>query len=228
MYNYVQNIWPIQQLQGVALTQNIAVAGNLNLNGTYSIPTNSTINFFNRGFIPNLSLTSVNDLSTATFTINGVQNSTVITEVITGPNNNTVYTTNSFDIISSISVASSSFPVNGISVGTGLIGYLPLFTIPSAGVSTFAITSSLSPYALGFVTQSVNGVTYKVYQSLTNLINDGQTYSTLISNSSVLQKGSTYVGTTQILQFTDVVYNLLVSVTAANNTSTLQTQFLQL
>jgi hypothetical protein len=228
MYNYAQYSWPAQDLQGVALTQNIVSVGNLLLNGTYSTLTNSTINFFNRGFIPNLSLTSTNNLSAVTFTINGVQNSTVISEVISGPNNNTVYTTNSFDIISSISVASSTFPVNGIKVGTGLIGYLPLFTIPSSGVSTFAITSSLSPYALGFITQSVNGVTYKVYQSLTNLINDGQTYSTLINNSSVIQKGSSYVGTTQILQFTDVVYNLLVSITAANSTSTLQTQFLQL
>lgn len=34
MYNYLQYIWPAQDLQGVALTQNIASAGNLILNGT--------------------------------------------------------------------------------------------------------------------------------------------------------------------------------------------------
>lgn len=228
MYNYVQYIWPTQDLQRVALTQNIASAGNLLLNGTYSVLTNTTINFLSHGFIPNLSLTSVNNLSGATFTINGVQNSTVISETIAGPNNNTVYTTNSFDIVSSISVASGSFPVNGISVGTGLNGYFPLFTIPAAGITSFAITSSLSPYALSFNTQSVNGVTYTLYESLSNLVNNAQTYSTLITNSSLISKGSPYVNVTQTLQFTDVVYNILIKVIAANGTSTLQTQFLQL
>lgn len=228
MYNYVQNFWPAQDLQGVALTQNIASAGNLILNGTYSVPTNATINFLSFGFIPNLSLTSTNNLSAVTFTVNGVQNSTVITETIAGPNNNTVYTTNSFDIVSSIGVTSGSFPVNGISVGTGLIGYFPLYTIPSSGITTFSITSSLSPYALSFNTQSSNGVTYTLYESLSNLINNAQTYSTLITNSSLIPKGSAYIDITQTLQFIDVVYNILVQVTAANGTSTLQTQFLQL
>lgn len=225
MYNYVQYVWPIQDLQAVALTQTLGSAGTLNLNGTYFVSPTPTISFLNRGFVRNVSLTSVNNLSGVNFTISGVQNTTLVTETIAGPNNNTVSTTNAFDIISSITTNGA---VTAVSAGTGLTGYFPLFTSVSDASVTFTIASVFSPYAMSFVTQSVNGATYTLYQSLTNLNNNGQTYKGMITNSSLIQKGSPYVSTTQIIQFTDVIYNLLVAVTSANNASTLQTQFLQL
>lgn len=225
MFSIASFLWPAQDVQGICLTQNAASAGNLILNGTYSIPTTPTINFVSVGFIPTLSFTSLNDLTAATFTITGVQNNTVVTDSVTGPNNTTVYSTQAFDIISSVSV---DMPVTGISVGTGLIGYLPFFTVAPAGSSAFALSSTFSPYALGFNTQSINGVTYSIYQSLANLSGNGQSYATLINNSSLIQKGSPHVDTTQIIQFTDVCYNVMISVTATNNASILQAQFLQL
>ncbi len=225
MYNYVQYFWPAQDLQAVSLTQTLGSAGNLTLNGTYVAPPSSTISFFNKGFIRNVSLTSVNNLSAVNFTVSGVQNTTLVTETIAGPNNNTVYTTNAFDIISSISTNGA---VTAVKAGTGLTGFFPLFTSVSSASITFTITSIFSPYAMSFATQSVNGTTYTLYQSLNNLANNGQTYEALITNDSLIQKGSPYVNTTQVLQFTDVIYNLLVGVTSANNASTLQTQFLQL
>lgn len=225
MYNYVQYFWPVQDLQAVALTQTLGSAGSLTLNGTYVSPPSSTISFLDQGFVRNVSLTSVNNLSGVNFTVSGVQNTTLVTEIIAGPNNNTIYTTNAFDIISSISVNGA---VAAVKAGTGLTGFFPLFTIVSSTINTFTVTSTLSPYALSSITQSVNGATYTVYQSLSNLANNGQTYAGLIANSLFIQKGSPYANTTQILQFTDVAYNLLIKITSANNLSTLETQFLQL
>jgi hypothetical protein len=225
MYNYVEYFWPAQDLQAVALIQTLGSAGTLTLNGTYVAPPSSTISFLNRGFVRNVSLTSVNNLSGVNFTISGVQNTTLVTETIAGPNNNTVYTTNAFDIISSITTNGA---VTAVKAGTGLTGFFPLFTSVSSASITFTITSIFSPYAVSFATQSVNGTTTTLYQSLSNQANNGQTYAALIANASFIQKGSPYVNVTQILQFTDVIYNLLVGVTSANNSSTLQIQFLQL
>lgn len=226
MYNDGQNFWPAQDLQAVALSQTLGAAGSLTLNGTYSTLTSSTISFLNLGFIRNVSLTSTSNISGVNFTISGVQNTTLVTETIAGPNNNTVYTTNAFDIISSITTDKATLAVKA---GTGLTGFFPFYTIVSTGASTFAISSTFSPYALGFFTQSVNGATYGIYQSLAPLANNGQTYSDLINNGALIQiTGSPYVNTTQLIQFKDVAYNLLVKITAANSATTLQTQFLQL
>jgi hypothetical protein len=63
---------------------------------------------------------------------------------------------------------------------------------------------------------------------LTNLSDNGQTYASLIGNSSFIAIGSPYVNLTQILQRTDIYYNLVVAITSALNTSTLKMQFLQL
>lgn len=219
----IQYFWPIQDLQAVSLTQNVAAPGNLLLNGTYFNPTTSTISFKDQGFARKVSLTSVNNLSGATFTISGVQNTTLVTNTISGPNNNTVYSTDAFDIISSVSV---NIAVNGISVGTGLTGYFPLINRVSNSIVTIS-TPSVN-YALGFNTESVNGCTYQIYQSLTNLSDNGETYASLIGNSSFIAIGSAYVNLTQILQRTDIYYNLVVVITSALNTSTLKMQYLQL
>lgn len=225
MYSYIQNYWAPQDLQGVALTQSLGSAGNLNLNGTYSVPTNTSINFFAIGFIPTVSLTSVNNLSATSFTIVGIQNGAVISETIAGPNNNTVVTTNTYDIVNTVS---STTAVTSVSVGTGLNGYFPFYNIPTAGSSTFSLSSTFSPYALSFTTTSSDGVTYEIYQSLNNLGANGQSYTSLIDNNYLTPKGSPYVDISQIIQFTDVCNNVLVKITATDETSTMYTQFLQL
>jgi hypothetical protein len=222
MATYIQKYWAAQDLQAVSLTQTLGAAGNLSLNGTYFNPTTSTINFTTQGFARNVSLTSVNNLSTATFTIFGVQNNTVISSTIAGPNNNTVYTTDVFDIISSISV---NMAVNGIKVGTGLTGYFPIINriIPNS----FSVTTPSSAYALGFSTEASNGATYQVYQSLVDLTGNAETYSALIADSSLISVNGPYSNVTQILQKNDVCADILVSVTSANASSTLTMEFLQ-
>lgn len=225
MYSYIQNYWAPQDLQGVALTQSLGSAGNLNLNGTYSVPTNTSVNFVAIGIIPTVSLTSVNNLSATSFTIVGVQNGAVISETIAGPNNNTVVTTNAYDIVNTVSTTTA---VTGVSVGTGLNGYFPFYNIPTTGSSSFALSSTFSPYALSFTTTSMDGVTYEIFQSLGNLGANGQSYASLITNNYLTPKGSPYVDVSQIIQFTDVCNNVLVKITAADETSTMYTQFLQL
>lgn len=219
----IKYFWLPQDLQAVSLTQNVAVPGNLLLNGTYTNPATSTISFKDQGFVRQVSLTSVNDLSGATFTVSGVQNTTLVTNVLAGPNNNTVTTPDSFDIISSVSV---DMAVTGIKVGTGLVGYFPL--INRINSSIVLITSPSINYALGFSTEAVNGCTYQIYQSLTNLSENGETYLALIADSSFISVSGPYVNITQILQRADVCYNIVVGVTASANTSTLEMEFLQL
>src|SRR5271154_3089564 len=219
----IQYYWAPQDLQAVSLTQNLASAGNLLLNGTYINPPSTTINFKDQGFVRQVSLTSVNNLSGATFTISGVQNNTVVTNIIAGPNNNTVTTSDSFDIISSISV---NMAVNGVSAGTGLVGYFPL--ISRVNSSMITISAPSNSYALGFATESSNGCTYQIYQSLINLAGNGETYSALITGSSFISVSGPYANITQILQRTDVCYNIIVAVTSAINTSTLEMEFLQI
>src|SRR5689334_7335131 len=152
MATYIEKYWAAQDLQAVSLLQNVASPGALLLNGTYFNASSSTINFNTQGFVRNVSLTSVNDLSAASFTISGVQNNTVVSNTIAGPNNNTVYTTDSFDIISSITVNSA---VNGVKAGTGLIGFFPI--ISRLTPNNYSLTVPSTAYALGFTTESVDG-----------------------------------------------------------------------
>lgn len=222
MATYIEKYWAAQDLQAVSLLQNVASPGALLLNGTYFNASSSTINFNTQGFVRNVSLTSVNDLSAASFTISGVQNNTVVSNTIAGPNNNTVYTTDSFDIISSVTVNSA---VNGIKVGTGLVGFFPI--INRITPNSFSITAPSTAYALGFTTESVDGCTYEVFQSLTDLSGNGETYKALVADSSLISTAGPYTNVTQILQQSDICANVVVKVTPFNNASTLLMQFLQ-
>ena len=102
MSTYRQNFWAAQDLAAVCALQNTSSAGNLVLNGTYYVAPTPTISFLKQGFARKVSITaSGTDLSSITFTISGVQNSTLVTSVITGPAaSSTVYTPDYFDIIS--------------------------------------------------------------------------------------------------------------------------------
>jgi hypothetical protein len=222
MATYITRYWAAQDLQSVSLLQNVASAGALLLNGTYFNASSSTINFTNQGFTRNVSLTSVNDLSAASFTISGVQNNTVVSNTIAGPNNNTVYSTDCFDIVSSITV---NMAVNGVKAGTGLVGFFPLINriVPNS----FSVVSPLSRYSLAFTTEVSNGCTYQLYQSLSDLGGNGETYMALVADSSFISTGGPYVNLTQILQFDDICADILIKVTPALGSSTLTMEFLQ-
>jgi len=114
---------------------NIAVSGAVNAVqvGVTSISINGSLS--NSGSVAfigisrTVSLSSVDNLSTINFTITGTYNSAVVSETRVGPNNNTVYTAQIFDTVTSISsgatVAASgiiSVGGNGVSIGSGTTG----------------------------------------------------------------------------------------------------------
>lgn len=111
--------WPAANTTAVCDLQNVAGAGPLILNGSL---VNSGIAILS-GVSRTVSITSANNLSGATFTITGtLLGNTVSQANITGPNANTIYSTQLFDSVTSVIVSGA---VNGVSVGSGTTGRTP-------------------------------------------------------------------------------------------------------
>lgn len=171
--NY-RRIWPLIDLSAVCALQSTAGAASLVLNGTLRSPFVDGISFFNNGFIKTVSLTSSNDLSAATFTINGFQNGVPFSEEIFGPNNSnapsptTVYTLASFDLVTSITV---NMAVNGVSAGSGNSGYLPLIEVNNAGNGL--ISWGLSVW---IPNEEETGIVYQGYLTIDEIVNNGFTF----------------------------------------------------
>jgi hypothetical protein len=228
MYNNIIFNWPAQDLQAVANTQNMTDAGNLLLNGTYFIPMVNSINFVNQGFIRQVSLTSSNDLSAATFTVTGNQNGATVVNILAGPNNNTVVTTDYFDSIDYISV---DRPVNGIQAGMGFQGFLPVINIATSN-QPMAANLGLGPYGFQFIS---NGCVYQIYQTLlpfSALVATKQTYLNLLSSGTIITRGTTYQAINQVVQVDDAISCVLIRVAVDTGqdpfVSTLKTIYLQL
>jgi hypothetical protein len=151
--------WPIVDKSAVCALQDVGSAGPVVLNGTLNDPsiTPPQVSFINSNLIRSVSISSDNNLSAQTFTITGFQNNAPVEDTIGGPNNNTVYGTKNFDVITSVNVNGA---VNGVSVGTGSTGYLPLFVV---NTGTTTINYSMSVIFPPSVTTNIN---YSVYQTL--------------------------------------------------------------
>jgi len=111
--------WTAANTTSIAQAQTLVAAGNLVLNGPLRQPGYITVNFLD--FTRSITLTSTANLSGINFTINGMLNNSPLSEVLAGPNNNTVTSVNIYDSIVSIT-ASAGFSPNTVSVGTGLTG----------------------------------------------------------------------------------------------------------
>lgn len=122
-------IWPtasttaIAQLQSLIRAGDLLLNGSLNTSGKYISGTTFTgsgiplIVF--PGYTRSITLTSANDLSGVIFTIEGMLNNNVTSEVLAGPSGNTVTSANIYDSIIRISASAA---VTGVSAGTGLTG----------------------------------------------------------------------------------------------------------
>lgn len=156
---YTPFTWLPVNLDAVCALQNVASPGALILNGQYA--NNAVINqisFITENFTRNLSFTSANDLSAATFVVTGFQNGAPVTESITGVNNNTVYGAHVYDQITSITVNQA---VNGIRVGTGDKGYLPLIPVNTTiNYVNYSVQTYLPPSC---------GINYSLLQALTEV-----------------------------------------------------------
>ncbi len=83
----------------------IGTVGRLVLNGPITSGTIGQVSFINNGYASGLSFTSAGNISAASFTIVGTYNGTIITEIIIGPNANTIYTNNLFHTIISVNIS---------------------------------------------------------------------------------------------------------------------------
>lgn len=158
---YTQTTWPVMNTAAVCALQNLSVAGPLLLNGTLAnadLP--NQISFITNNFIRSVSITSTNDLSTYSFVISGFQNEAFVTETISGPNNDTIFGTQYYDIVTSIVVSGA---VSDVSVGTGNSGYLPLIT-----VNTNNIGGNVN-YSCSVLLPDDSGITYSLLQSLASV-----------------------------------------------------------
>lgn len=169
---YAQLKWPIVNKEAVCLQQDIAAAGELNLNGSLynsSVPNRVSFiaagQFLQNGFTRSISITSTNNLSGRTFIINGFQNNAPVSETLLGPNNTTIYGTKFYDVITSITVNGAA---NAIQVGTGDKGYLPIIAIDSLATTI--------NYSVQILLPSGSGINYSLFRTLDQISTNFITY----------------------------------------------------
>jgi len=200
--------WPVMSTQAVCLNQDIIGSGDLLLNGVLgSALTPNQISFTRAGFVRNVSITSVNDLSAATFTITGLQNNAIVEETIVGPNNGTVFSTKFYDVIGTVSVDQA---VTAVEVGTGDTGFFPLINPnpESRGVSRISVLN----YALATILSPGSGLTYTLYSTLEDTADNGVAYEDELSVFFPITPGAT---TNQLYQSSLLVNKFLLKITGS-------------
>jgi len=162
MTTFTKLKWAVQNLSAVAALQDIVAPGPLLLNGTFFDPAiPDQVALIKAKMIRSISLTSVNDLSGTNFVITGLQNSAYVSETLSGPNNNTIYGTKYYDIVTSV-VANTV--VNGIQVGTGDTGFLPLLVVNT--------NASIINYSASVLLPAGSGINYSLFQTLDQINNN--------------------------------------------------------
>ena len=171
MATFTKTLFPAGNTQDVCLIQSTLGTNNLVLNG--NLASGGSVSFTALGYSRQVSFTSTNNLSTATFTIYGTQNGVTISENVTGPNNNAVYSTLIYDVISAISVNGA---VTGIAVGSGYLGFFNLITI--------AENLNVTNYTLSLgATIGSNQIPTALWSTLDNISANGSTFSNIITNN---------------------------------------------
>jgi hypothetical protein len=167
-----QYIFPDANTQDVCLIQDTTGNVNLVLNG--NLASGGHVSFIENGYSRQLSFSSASNLSSAVFTIYGIQNGVAIIETINGPNANTVYSVNIYDVVTNIT---SSIAVTGISIGTGHSGFFQLLMPTISGISNLNYNFTLGS------TFGTNVIGTTVYGTLGNIVNTGSTFNDIITNN---------------------------------------------
>ena len=217
-----QYIFPDASTQDVCFYQDTTGMVNLIING--NLANNGTVSFITNGYSRQLSFTSINNLSATNFTIYGFQNGVEISEVVAGPNNNTVYSTLVYDVVTAVTTSGA---VAQVAVGTGYNGFFTLINPNLVGLTNFNYNFTLgSKYS-----SNVIGTT--IYGTLNNIANNGTTFANIIAtNVGTLYTIKTfgnqafymYPNNTTLL--TSILIQLTGSTSTIGNTTTLT--FLQL
>lgn len=126
--------WIAADAQAVCLTQTLAAAGSLTINGTLS--TGAAVNITGLSSQPPavavfdklsrfVSIASANNLSAVNFTVTGTYNGATVSQTIAGPNGPAVVTTQLFQTVTSVT---SSAAAAAVRVGTGQTGSTQWFS----------------------------------------------------------------------------------------------------
>ena len=173
-------IWPAssQNLEAIAQTQDVTAGENLVLNnsiaaqgGSLFAQNNTIFNTFNNPFVRNLSLSSGDDLSGSIITINGLGSpvgadfnptqcpNTPISETITGPNVDVIFSENIYSSITSISVSKD---VTNLAVGFGDYG-ITAFCFPDVDRKGWYASASVQVLT---ATGDAEDLEYTIYGTL--------------------------------------------------------------
>jgi hypothetical protein len=165
MSTFTKLNWPIQDLSAVAALQNLALPGNLVLNGTFADPSiPNQISFIKTKVIRSISISSsTNNYTGTSFIIAGLQNGAYVTETFFGPNiGGTVYGTKYYDIIISVTASTA---VTGIRAGTGNAGFLPLIVVNT-------VATTVINYSATVLLPAGSGINYSLFQTLDEVNNN--------------------------------------------------------
>lgn len=165
MSRYLRYIFPASNTSDVCALQNTVGAGNLVLNGNLVNQVTNQVSFIDRGYSRSISLTSVNNLGAINFTIRGIQNGTLVTEVLAGPNANTVSSVQIYDKVYSVATSGAAALV---SVGSGYDGFFPLIGIDldRSNINYILTTSRLT----------LASIDTTIYGTLLDISNNGHTF----------------------------------------------------
>lgn len=227
--------WPVINKQAVCKTQDANAGDDLILDGTMSVIGASQISFLRTGVSRSVSISSVDDLSGVMFTVTGIQNGAgIIKNNITGPAaNQTVYTDEIFDTITSVSVDAN---VTNVQVGTGTTGFLPLIGA-DPNFSRFNIRNTNGSYALSVIPMTgnvpaENGITYTLWTTLENVENNYIPLLSQINRFFSLSVADYYFAdqlTKNLYQASKLTNYILVQITATAQpeTNSLEVIFMQ-
>jgi len=172
MSRYLRYIFPASNTSDVCALQTTIGAANLVLSGNLVNQVTNQVSFIDRGYSRSISLTSVNNLAAVNFTITGVQNGTLVTEVLVGPNANTVSSVQIFDKVYSVATSGAAALVR---VGSGYDGFFPLIGIDldRSNINYILTTSRLT----------VDSIDTTIYGTLLDISNNGHTFLDATANN---------------------------------------------
>jgi hypothetical protein len=198
--------WTPSSTQAISQIQNLSGAGNLLING--SLASGGTAVF--PGYTRTVSLTADNNTSGISFTIFGTVNGVDILEIINGPNNTTIETTQIFDSVYDIACSAA---VTNISAGIGTTGRTPWF------LHSF---NTMCP-EVGIQVTVTNTINYTFITTLTDIQN------TVESNITLFTPVTSMTGATTNLLADYMMPSRYsaIQVNSSNSTGSLSAIFLQ-
>lgn len=172
MSRHLKYIFPTGNLADVCNLQDTLGAANLVLDGNLANRVANQMSFIDRGYSRNIAINSANNLAGVNFTITGVQNGVLITEVLVGPNASTVFSVQIYDVIFSIATSGAA---NQVRVGVGFLGFFPLINInlERDNIDYILTTSKLTGASLPTT----------IFATVADISNNGSTFLNAIGNN---------------------------------------------